>query len=373
MIRPVGGRKHALDGLRGVAIALVVCVHCFRVPVDGVVGVDLFFVLSGLLITTILLDARDSGGISLRRFYSRRVRRLMPALVVMLAVFTAVTLAVEGASSLRRVVFGDLAGLGFSTNFVVANSDPNQLPISGAVMHLWSLGQEEQFYLVWPLALIFLRGRWLVTVLVVGIVASIAEQIALLFAGAPTQRIEFGPDTRSTAILFGCLLALALRSRAWGFVAKAARVSLPLSAVIFFFVAFAPLGRGLYLGFLPLFCIATAAIVAWALEMSPAPLTFRPLVGLGRISYSLYLWHMPILLAIGWHASLAGRSAAAALSLVAATASFYLVEQPFLKTRGVHGHVSGAGASAIARLLVRVSSTTPQDAALSESFGRPGA
>jgi peptidoglycan/LPS O-acetylase OafA/YrhL len=146
------GHVPALDGIRGLAIALVVSMHAFGFPAGGFIGVDLFFVLSGFLITTLLLEEVEATGrISLRDFYERRVRRLLPALLVLLIVYSVVE-AARGRSVLPAV-----AGLFYFSNF------SNFLHLTAwrtnALDHLWSLAEEEQFYLVWPPILILLV-RW---------------------------------------------------------------------------------------------------------------------------------------------------------------------------------------------------------------------
>jgi peptidoglycan/LPS O-acetylase OafA/YrhL len=326
------GYRPALDGVRALAIAPVVGLHAFGWPA-GTLGVEIFFVLSGFLITTLLLEERvATGTISFARFYRRRAARLVPGLVLMLAVYAIVT---QGAHA-RAILFG----LTYTSN-VAQVVDADAIPWS--LGHLWSLAQEEQFYLVWPpllLLLTRLRTAFLPKALALLILGVMLEKLALVAQGSSIERIYFGPDTHSEPILIGCLFgALCSRwrpaaARGWGgpaalLIVVAAVVAGPwvwlLSPVspfrtIFFFAC----------GFLILSAAQGEVLLR---VLGNHALTF-----LGRISYSLYLWHAPVLAAAGATVfdHRFGRSAAAVMVTVAvATASFYFVEQP-LRRRWRH-------------------------------------
>src|SRR5436190_10898544 len=140
------GRRPALDGLRGIAIALVVGFHAFNWPRAGTLGVDLFFVLSGFLITTLLLEERNrTGKIDIAAFYTRRARRLLPALLVMLLPFLFLGLVSAAAGSFRRPLFVGLGAAATYTSNIVVMHDQSAVP--AGLVHLWSLAAEEQFYL----------------------------------------------------------------------------------------------------------------------------------------------------------------------------------------------------------------------------------
>src|SRR5919198_6163322 len=142
------GHRPALDGIRGVAIAAVVAQHAFGIPTAGYLGVDLFFVLSGFLITTLLLEEHaESGAISLRAFYRRRALRLLPALFVAISVLLLVelVLAATGRGHLRREATGALFGVAYVTDFARVYSSRVH---AHTLDHLWSLAVEEQFYIV---------------------------------------------------------------------------------------------------------------------------------------------------------------------------------------------------------------------------------
>jgi peptidoglycan/LPS O-acetylase OafA/YrhL len=321
------GYRPALDGVRALAIAPVVGLHAFDWPRRGSLGVDLFFVLSGFLITTLLLEERfATGRISFSGFYRRRFARLFPALLVMLALFTLVT---GGAHA-----WAVLAGATYTANFVnVVDSDA--MPF--ALGHLWSLAQEEQFYLVWPPLLVLLtraRKAILIPAIVVLIAVVVTEKIALLVFGAGLERIYFGPDTHADPILVGCLFGALFARRA----PAQSRLLGPLTmaALLCLFALAQPEEWFLLSAASPfriLFAFAAALLIVGLLTDGPVTrlLATKPFVFIGRISYSLYLWHVPILVAFAATASDDAplRSALAIVATVlVATASFYGVERP---------------------------------------------
>ena len=346
------GYEPALDGLRGIAVTLVVAFHAFGIPRDGFLGVDLFFVLSGFLITSLLLGERASRGrISLSRFYVRRALRLLPALLVFLAVSLVVHIIVAGARHelALAVVLDQLRDSAIAafyvSNFVLAGNGIDALPTG--LSHLWSLAAEEQFYLLWPALLVCglaRHRRWAGIALMAAIAFVALRQFQLVLSGVPGHRLDFGPDTRSGSILVGCLFAV-LRANESGArrVARIARVGLPLALVLSYAIVVADLGRTLYLGPLTLFAFCAGMVIVAVLDERCALrrwLSQRPLVYLGRLSYSLYLWHMPIFAALG--VALVGAhgaagapraTAAVAASLVVAALSYHFVETPFLRRK----------------------------------------
>lgn len=328
------GYRPGLDGLRAVAITMVVGVHAFRWPANGGLGVDLFFVLSGFLITTLLLDERQRNGrVDFIAFYGRRARRLLPGLLAMLAVF-AIVAAFRGrlGADAGSVVVGCL----YLTNFVVAQS--GVAAIAPGVAHLWSLAAEEQFYLIWPtLLFLVLRGHRLAGLAVAGIAIVFTTAEGFVIVGPP-DRVWYAPDTRGVGILVGCTAALTLSL--WRETAqRVAQVAWPAALLGVSWLALTDLGLRTFHGWLPVFCACCAILIIRAIEPGASLarwLSAGPLPWVGRISYSLYLWHVPIFiwLGAGWVDGLDGRDVAAtALSVMAATASFYLVERPFRRRR----------------------------------------
>ena len=341
------GYQPALDGLRGVAIALVVSFHAFGWPADGTLGVDLFFVLSGFLITNLLLEEhRGAGRISLRRFYIRRARRLLPALLVLLS---ALLLLGLGSSGLRSPIgLGLASALTYTSNIVVA-ADPSAVP--AAMVHLWSLAAEEQFYIAWPLVLMLcLRcgaRRITLSTLFALLVAAIAYRVGLLRAGVPVQRLYYGPDTHADPLLVGCIFGCLfhwshvprqlLASQRLRMVLAGCALAALLASAIFAHVVPArvayetqllPTGTAILAG-VAIVCVVTGPSLFARL------LSAAPLAGLGRISYSLYLWHLPVLVAFAGVDRVAGvrTAGAVAVSISVAAASRRFVEKPFLVRR----------------------------------------
>lgn len=314
-------RLPQLDGLRGVAIALVFGVHCFGVPGGGQLGVDIFFMLSGFLITSLLLDVYSATGtVELAGFYRRRAARLLPALGVFLGVYLAVA-AVKGIDGLPFAAIGVL----YVSNLVAAFGG-NRAMLHAGVLHLWSLAEEEQFYLLWPLLLPLVARRKDAVRLLLGVLAFLSiYRFALAVGGASHTRLYNGPDTHLDGLVAGAAIAFVLHRRPdfrippiW--VAVGAPVLLeallirePHQSWDVFGLPFAEA------------TIATVLLGALTLPAIARPLSFAPLRFLGRISYSLYLWHYTLVWAWGspHHAW-----AAAGLSILVACVSTLWIEEP---------------------------------------------
>ena len=343
------GRNLPLDGVRGAAIVLVLIGHTVAaLPGAAIVGVDLFFVLSGYLITTRLLrEARETGGVRLRSFYCRRALRLLPALTVMLAVYaTLVMLTTAGAT---RAADLRSAGLAFAyvTNFAKMLGHD----WTWAMGHTWSLALEEQFYLTWPVVLaitLSIKGRP-IAARTVGwvILAAMALRWTLYVTGGYAVRshaIYYAPVTWVDALLIGCWLASADPSAGVRKLLTSPHLTVPAAAVLAG-VSIAPGPGMLYTGGLTLVAFACAALVAGAAEpmKGKAGLFSNPVVvHLGVVSYGLYLWHFPIL---WWAWQVTGHPPttfvtavlAISASIAAAEVSYRFVEAPFLAMKDRHG------------------------------------
>lgn len=317
------GHRSSLDGLRGIAVLLVVVGHVENPITGGAgadVGVGLFFSLSGFLITALLLDEwKERGRINLKAFYLRRARRLLPALVVF-----------SGACLVTGVVV--LAALP-SVAAYVANWSAIAGTDLGAMAHTWSLGVEEQFYLVWPplLAIVLLRGlraAWWIAI--VGTIASVALFAFLAGDGASVSRIMMGSDGRAASLLLGAAIAIGAH--------RAGRIPWAglLGACIGAGILVAQTQPPLSVLIVPITAIAAAPVVAWV-AAHPTALSWHWLTATGRISYGIYLWHYPI--AYGFWPITRGLPWPVALLLVIglsyalAGASWMLVERRFLHSR----------------------------------------
>jgi peptidoglycan/LPS O-acetylase OafA/YrhL len=314
------GYVPALDGLRGIAIAIVVAYHAFGYPFGGWLGVDLFFVLSGFLITTLLLEERAATGtIRWSAFYARRARRLFPALAALLLGYLALS-ALRGVDGLPIV-----ARWGLYTANGYAAFWPDAATHLVGLNHLWSLAQEEQFYLVWPAALlVVLRARNPVRLLVLLACALMLYRGVLVAAGASDHRISFAPDTNLDGLVLGAALAFQRRvgplQASRGPLAVAAGIAVLIAALI-------PSVAITASSMLPFFELSVVLVVAAA--VSGTLRLPRPLIWLGGISYSLYLWHYVVLWAFDGHHPLL----AVAVSVAAAAASTAWIEKPFRRAR----------------------------------------
>ena len=304
-----------LDGIRGLAILLVLAQHINlpRSALAGMVGVNLFFVLSGYLITSLLIKEQDATGrIDLRRFYERRVRRLIPALLAVL-VATGALMAVMGR-------FGDYLGPAAVSFFYVSDIAKAIGYDLGYVGHTWSLAMEEQFYLLWPALLIFTPRRFLAPIAIGGILLAVVLQLALV---PDNVLAHFRPDVRADAILWGCLIALVPVA-----VPRWAAAASGIGLVVVSFTFLWPAG-------IALSSILSALLIAGASQLAPV-LSARPLVRVGQISYGMYLWHA-IPVGLLERQTLAGNvlamAAVVVTTIVLALASERWIERPFRRPR----------------------------------------
>jgi peptidoglycan/LPS O-acetylase OafA/YrhL len=385
--------------LRALAVGAVLLFHAGHLS-GGFLGVDTFFVISGFLITGLLLrEAESTGGVGLGEFWARRARRLLPALALMVCAVTLWSLRF-GTAAERLALNGDtLWSLSFMMNWheiAAAHDYWSSFALQSPLTHLWSLAVEEQFYLVWPLVMLAVV-RWARRPqrMVLGICAAGASVsfvlMTLLYDPATSTRVYEGTDTRIGAMLIGGLCATT-PVRSWvsrilvGATARTkalASVSLLASgAGILWMYSFASGSNGLlFRGGFFAFALAIGLVIAAittptntsplrALEFVRTMLSFRTLRSIGRLSYGLYLWHWPIFLVLSPLRTGLGEWPLLALRLVVtwvvALGSYHLVEHPVRVGLQRLPHWMSAPATALAvgvAALVAVTVALPQASA----------
>ena len=359
----------ALDGLRGIAVAGVLLYHGGHLS-GGFLGVDLFFVLSGYLITTLLLvEAFDRGRIDLGQFWLRRARRLLPAVFGLLFVIALYSRFIADPTQWTAIRNDGLATMFYVANWHTIFSGGAygaDLAARSPLEHTWSLAIEEQFYLVWPLVVVGVLAvrrspksvLWAATALTA---IGTALLIGLSYGGVSQNTLYLGTDTRIAAIGIGAMVAafsasqptgLKPRARGWVEVAGPAMLILLLLAWSRIDIH----DQVLYRGGLTLMGLLTGVLILAVIQPGTTTLdrvlAIRPLTALGLISYGLYLWHWPIFLFLnekrtglqGWPLF----AVQVAVSLAVAWISYRFVEQPIRRsTVDAMGAVRFAGVAAV--------------------------
>ncbi|WIB79110.1 acyltransferase family protein [Curtobacterium sp. MCPF17_002] len=323
-----------VEVLRGVAVALVIADHAFGLPSGGYLGVDVFFVLSGFVITrSLLAEHRRAGRIDLVAFAARRVRRLLPAALLVVLVTAAVSAALWYRPRTLSVLGDAVAAVLGTTNWHLARAGTDYFgeTAPSPFRHFWSLAVEEQFYALWPVVLWVLlavvRHRIGILLVVSALVATGA--VAAVVHGPLAGADYFNTILRSWELLIGAVVALAPRLPLGSRAAIATRT-----------IAVAAVGAGVlvadprWAATVPV-VVGTALLVASGdLRSAVAVRLARPLIALGRVSYSAYLWHWPALVVAAVVApGPLGAGCAVVVALVLAALSTRFVEEP-LRTAG---------------------------------------
>ena len=349
-----------IDGLRAVAVLLVVGFHAFPGQFGaGFVGVDIFFVISGFLISSIILKGLDAGSFTFAEFYGRRVRRIFPALLTVLAACFAVGWFGLFAGEFAQLGKHIAAGAAFVSN-IVSWSESGYFDAAAQtkpLLHLWSLGVEEQFYILWPLMLWAAHRTRVppIAVILACAAASFAAGVWLLQT-SPTAAF-YSPQARFWELLAGAFLACAglgrVRSAALG-----AAGAVLLAGALLLIDRKTP-----FPGWWAALPVGGTAMLLAAGAASPVNrlLSFPPLVWVGRISYPLYLWHWPLLsfaaiLYAEQKPAVPHRLIAIGLAFLLAALTYWLVESPIrrarLSLRQGTGLASAMAVAGVAGLLI---------------------
>lgn len=324
-------RFYGLDVIRGVAILLVILRHSWPEVFGGagIVGVVVFFALSGYLITGLLMrDITEYGRVRYGRFYLHRAFRLIPALVFMLAGFAVIEGVWNVLGDRSKIVQSIIVGMTYTMNI------PGFPHGSDALSHLWTLATEEQFYIVWPVLLLLGMKSWgpRKTIAVAGIGVLVLCAATIYVAHPDVVKVYTLPTSWSVAMLIGAWARVDQdRLTHWLSAPQLRAIVGAASSVVLAGLCFVPEPKGWPITYLvggPLIGVCTVGLIfAYAQRRGTAPAALMPLVGLGAISYAAYLWNYPI---SKW---VENDLAVVALTLAAATVSWWLVEQPATKYR----------------------------------------
>ena len=364
-----------IDGLRGLAVGLVVAYHAFpRFRTGGFVGVDVFFVISGFLITLLVLSGLHTGSFSLMQFYRRRVRRIVPALLVVATACCIVGWWLLLPSELRSLGRSVTWCALFLANLFFAQTGGYFAPVaeSNPLLHLWSLGVEEQFYLLWPVLLILAVKRGL-TMRVLGSVIAVSLGFSIWGAWIGPSPHFYNPASRAWELAIGGLLATwqleTIRTPAADNSSSHPR-RLGAQAMSLAGLTLIIVGGGCWTvdrripGIWSVIPTAGAALLIAAGPRATANRWFlasRPMASIGRISYPLYLWHWPLFsftrIVLGHPAQPAMAAAAIVISLGAAYATYRCVEAPIrygeLGRKAVPALLAGLALLAVTRVALQ--------------------
>ncbi|CAN5608434.1 peptidoglycan O-acetyltransferase OatA [soil metagenome] len=353
------GYQPSLDGLRAISVLAVILYHAdFPMLPGGFLGVEVFFVVSGFLITSLLLEERSSTGmINLKQFWIRRGRRLLPALYLLLAVVSAASIMVytDAAGRMGGDVLAALAYVSNWWNIFLNESYFAQAGRPPLLRHLWSLAVEEQFYLLFPPLFAFALVKWGKGKARIGIIvlalASTIEMAILFKPYTDPSRVYYGTDTRIAGLLVGAVLALSWTP--WRSNQKAARSAGPaldiagvigLVIIVWYLTRVNEFDPFIYRGgflLLDIVCIVVIAVLVHPAARLSGLLSWGPLVWIGMRSYAIYLWHWPIFQVTRPELDLPFKGAPVfvlrmVLTIGAAELSYRYGEQPFRK--GVIGN-----------------------------------
>lgn len=328
-----------IDGLRALAVLAVVFFHTFPdIKNGGFVGVDIFFVISGYLISGIIFGQLAEHNFSFLDFYGRRIRRIFPALLVVLSSCLALGWYVLLPDEYLELGKNTVAATGFISNFILWR-ESGYFDIAADIkilLHLWSLGIEEQFYLVWPILLwaaFKLKINWLLLILAIGL-----SSFVLNIQGIDSELVStfYSPQTRFWELLIGAMLAYLFQGKFAFYSNNYTKHLLSTCGVCFIACSLLFFNKTYaypaYWGLLPTLGAALLIAAGPAGWFNSLILSSRPIVWIGLISFPLYLWHWPALafsrILQSQTPTVSIRLSAVFISIVLAWATYYFIERP---------------------------------------------
>jgi len=364
------GYRPDIDGLRALAVLLVAFYHAGLAFGGGFIGVDVFFVISGYLIASLLMDELEAGRFSILDLYERRARRIFPALFALIFVVLIVACFVLIPVDLKRLGTSAAAAVSFVANFrFYFGADYfNQAAHLKPLLHTWSLGIEEQFYILFPFLLLFLWKKFGLrsTFFAISLLTLLSFIACLLVLNIQERAAFYMTPFRAWELFIGVLLALAHRRRWFRGAAKrpillSALALLGVLAILLPAIAYGPETR--FPGWSALLPCLGAALVIGTGGVAKTPvakvLSQKPLVFLGKLSYSFYLWHWPPLVFVYYtrgHIAPLDGATCLAIGLALAYLSWRFVEQPFRQRKRLSRRHIFAGSMAVTILIASAGS-----------------
>lgn len=348
-----------IDGLRAIAILPILLFHAgVSALAGGFVGVDIFFVISGFLITSIIVRSLERGSFTLAGFYRRRVVRIFPALFAMLTIVLALGATFLLPGEFHRLANSTMAALGFASNLHFWQISDYFAPSAELMplLHTWSLGVEEQFYILFPLAMI-LAFKWRRHRYLAPLALAAAASFAIGLAIAPRSPVAafYLLPIRAWELLIGAMVAVAPFGARLTELQRSLAAALG-AALVLLAITFVRAGPGFPIPFALLPTVGAALLIACGEgTFAGRALAWSPLRYIGRISYSAYLWHWPIIafyrIETGIELGTLETAGLVIASLAAGSISYHLVERPFMdrfRERGRSGPIVAAGVAAVA-------------------------
>ncbi|NRB39887.1 MAG: acyltransferase [Pseudomonadales bacterium] len=370
-----------IEGLRAIAVLSVMAYHALGEAAHnswisgGLVGVDVFFVISGYLITSILLREKDRGSLSLQSFYIRRIKRIIPTLLTVVGVSFIVGWIYFLPKSLQSLAESGISSLFFFSNiwFFFEDSYTAQASMLKPLLHTWSLSIEEQFYLIFPLLFILpIKKQYISLVIILLLISSLTATV--LYSASSPDQVFYLPHFRAWQLLLGSLAALIHQHKPLCFSAASGAlfsgIGLSILLLSFYFLGAGTPG---YYKLLPTLGTFLIILSSYSGNITQKILSLQPLRYIGLLSYSLYLWHMPLWAFARYRydeLSLSTHLILLALCFGLAIITYTLIEMPIRKAKPKHNKIILAGLAGVTGILISIFFITINNAGFPQRLGK---